>query len=83
MSVLAGFWKKILLYRLQKQLFPQRWEAFPVHLRQYPLLQNPTILLEGQAHEDVHDRTQCHPSVSSTHLVLKYISIILHSLSLL
>uniref|UniRef100_A0A3Q3GB50 Galactosidase, beta 1-like n=1 Tax=Labrus bergylta TaxID=56723 RepID=A0A3Q3GB50_9LABR len=65
MPSLAGLRGKVVLYRLQKQLFPERWEAFSVHLRQHPLLQNPSVLLEGPADEDVHDWTQCHPSVSS------------------
>lgn len=69
-SSLAGLWRKIILYRLQKQLFPQRWGTFSVHLRQHSLLQNPTVLLEGPARKDVHDWTQCYPSVSSTHTVL-------------
>lgn len=69
---LAGVRREIILYRLQKQLFPERWEAFSVHLRQYPLLQNPSVLLEGSARKDVHDRTQCNPSVSWTNLILKY-----------
>lgn len=73
MPSLAGLWRKIILYRLQKQLFPQRWEAFSVHLRQYSLLQNPTVLLEGPARKDVHGWTQCYPSVSSKHHILKHI----------
>lgn len=64
---IAGLWREIFLYRLQKKLFPERWEAFSVHLREYPLLQNPTVLLEGPTREDVHDWTECHPSVSRPH----------------
>lgn len=45
----AGFWRKVFLCRLQEQLFPERWETFSVHLRERPLLQNPTVLLEGPA----------------------------------
>lgn len=63
----AGFCSKIILCRLQEQLLPERWEAFSVHLRKHPLLQNPSLLLEGPPCEDVHDWTQCHPSVSWTH----------------
>lgn len=70
--LLAGLWRKIFLHRLQKQPFPQRWEAFSVHLRQHSLLQGPTVLLEGPSCEDVYDRTQCHPSVSSSHHILKH-----------
>ena len=73
----AGLWRQILLDRLQTQLFPQRCQAFSVHLRQHSLLQNPTVLLEGPACEDVHDRTQCHPSVSPTHHFLSYVFTVL------
>lgn len=73
----AGLWREILLYRLQTQLFPQRCQAFSVHLRQHSLLQNPTVLLEGPACEDVHGRTQCHPSVSPTHHFLSYVLTVL------
>lgn len=69
MVSLAGLWRKVILYRLQKRLFPQRWEAFSVHLRKYSLRQNPTVLLEGPPRKDVHDWTQCYPSVSSTHCI--------------
>lgn len=78
---LTGLWRKIILYRLQKQLFPQRWQTFSVHLRQYSLLQNPTVLLEGPAHEDVHDWTQCHPSVSPTTTFLHVLFIIVDHIS--
>lgn len=73
MPSLSGVWRKLLLYRLQEQLFPERWKAFSVHLRQYSLLQDPKVLLEGPTPKDVHDWTECYPSVSSTHHICKYI----------
>ncbi len=53
---------------LQERLLSERWEAVPLHIRKYPLQQDPQSLLEGSAAQDVHGRTECHPDVGLLHV---------------